>query len=103
MPAVVPDVPDVPEVPDVPDELGKVTDRLTVELPPAALPPLEAVALPPAAVPPAAEPPVPPPPPTATEVAVDEVEGVVVCAIAGNVKAEAIRIPISLRFMASPS
>lgn len=94
-------------MPDV-DELGNVTDRLTVELPPIALPPLDAVALPPAAVPPAADPPVPPPPPTAVALAVDvllgtTVVGVCVSASAGNVKAEAIRIPKSSRFMASPS
>ena len=92
-------------------------DTLTVELPPVPEPPvappplvadapyvpdivLEAV--PPAAVPPAAEPPTPPAPPTAVAVDVDVVVGVV-CASAGTVNVEATRMPISMRFMASPS
>jgi len=93
------------------------TDTLTVDLPPVpqpqvALPPLVAdapyvpdivlEAVPPDAEPPAAEPPTPPAPPTAVAVDVDAVVGVV-CASAGTVKVEATRIPISMRFMASPS
>ncbi|WP_230414276.1 hypothetical protein [Collimonas silvisoli] len=107
----------MPPVPPDAGKIGKETDTLTVELPPVpeppvALPPLVAdapyvpdivfEAVPPDAVPPDAEPPTPPAPPTAVAVDVEVVVGVV-CARAGNVKAEATRIPISLRFMASPS